>query len=169
MGALMRAKSWPDTLPGLPEMSPETLKMAVSICRLGTWTAIFLTTTILTSITGFGFPFHQLLGSHVVRALSLAVLRLAVVALYGRRFTGAWRRVHVVNVVVALYFQRVRADRASILESAGAARSRADPAGAAFRSNSINRPGQLPRRRSGQRQEIREGGDPREPSDVPIT
>lgn len=32
IGALMRAKSWSDTLLGAPETWPEALKMAVSIC-----------------------------------------------------------------------------------------------------------------------------------------
>ena len=72
--------------------------------RLDTWTVIFLTTTVLTSVTGFGFPFHQLLPSHVVGALSLLVLAVAIFARYGRRFTGVWRRIYVVGVVVALYF-----------------------------------------------------------------
>ena len=72
--------------------------------RLDTWTLIFLTTTVLTSATGFGFPFHQLLPSHVVGALSLLVLALAIIARYSRRLTGAWRRIYVIGVVVALYF-----------------------------------------------------------------
>jgi hypothetical protein len=63
-----------------------------------------LTTAIWTSITGFGFPFHQLLPSDVVRAWSLAVLGLVVVARYGRCLKGECRRMYVVSVVVALNF-----------------------------------------------------------------
>jgi hypothetical protein len=36
--------------------------------------------------------------------LSLLVLGLAVVARYGRRLAGAWRRVYVIGAAVALYF-----------------------------------------------------------------
>src|SRR4051794_39172460 len=39
--------------------------------RLPTWTAIFLASTILTSITGFFFPFEHLLPSHIVGVISL--------------------------------------------------------------------------------------------------
>ena len=43
-------------------------------------TTIFLTTTVLTSVTGFGFPFEQLLPSHKVGILSLVVLAIAILA-----------------------------------------------------------------------------------------
>ena len=33
--------------------------------RLPGWTAVFLVTTILTSVTGFFFPFEKLLPSHI--------------------------------------------------------------------------------------------------------
>src|SRR5215475_9457945 len=60
-------------------------------------TALFLVTTILTSVTGFLFPFSQLLPSHILGALSLAVLAVALAALYGFRLSGAWRWVYVVT------------------------------------------------------------------------
>ena len=40
--------------------------------RFDRWIAVFLGSTLLTSATGFGFPFTQLLPSHMVGALSLA-------------------------------------------------------------------------------------------------
>ena len=43
------------------------------------WTAVFLTTTVLTSVTGYFFPFTRLLPSHVVGAVSLVVLAVFVV------------------------------------------------------------------------------------------
>jgi hypothetical protein len=49
--------------------------------RLDGWTAIFLATTVLTSVTGFLFPVEHLLPSHVVGAISLVVLAVAIVAL----------------------------------------------------------------------------------------
>ena len=71
--------------------------------RLNGWTGLFLATTVLTSVTGFGFPFDQLLPAHIVGGISLVVLALAIFARYGRRLAGAWRRVYVIGAVVALY------------------------------------------------------------------
>jgi len=66
-------------------------------------TAIFLLTTILTSATGFLFPFTQLLPSHMVGILSLVLLAIACIALYGMRLAGAWRPVYVVTAMISLY------------------------------------------------------------------
>ena len=68
------------------------------------WTAIFLATTLATSVTGFLFPFHKLLPSHVLGVLSLIALGVAIFALYRRRLVGRWRRAYVVTTVLALYF-----------------------------------------------------------------
>ncbi len=90
--------------------------------QLKGWTALFLTTTIATSVTGFLFPVHKFLPSHAVGILSLIVLALAVFAFYERRLAGAWRRIYVIGAVIALYlnvfvlivqlFQKVPALRA---------------------------------------------------------
>ena len=66
-------------------------------------TAIFLLTTILTSATGFLFPFTQLLPSHMVGILSLVLLAIACLALYGMKLSGAWRSVYVVTAMTSLY------------------------------------------------------------------
>jgi len=71
--------------------------------RLDGWTGVFLLTTVLTSVTGFFFPFHQFLPSHAVGILSLIALAFAIFARYGRHLAGAWRRVYAVNAVIALY------------------------------------------------------------------
>ncbi len=71
--------------------------------RLNGWTAIFLVTTVATSVTGFLFPFHQLLPSHIVGILSLVVLAVAIPARYVFHLRGAWRSVYVVGAAVALY------------------------------------------------------------------
>jgi hypothetical protein len=68
------------------------------------WTAVFLASTILTSATGFLFPFSGLLPSHVVGIISLGVLVIAVLALYLFRLEGIWRWVYIVSAVLALYF-----------------------------------------------------------------
>src|ERR1700731_1513510 len=59
-------------------------------------TALFLATTVLTSVTGFGFPFDHLLPSHVVGIISLVVHQDLIVerplfhlALQARRIYGA--------------------------------------------------------------------------------
>jgi hypothetical protein len=67
------------------------------------WTELFLLTTILTSVTGFGFPFTQLLPSHILAIISLVLLAIAVVALYVGRLSGAWRWIYVVTAMTSLY------------------------------------------------------------------
>lgn len=71
--------------------------------RFGGWTAAFLLTTVVTSATGFGFPFVKVLPSHVVGVISLVVLAVAIAARYWKHLAGAWRRVFVVTAVLALY------------------------------------------------------------------
>src|SRR6266702_7155047 len=66
-------------------------------------TAIFLLFTILTSVTGFLFPFTQLLPSHMVGILSLVLLAIACIALYAMRLAGVWRSVYVVTAMTSLY------------------------------------------------------------------
>ena len=72
--------------------------------RLDGWTGIFLTTTILTNVTGFGFPFVKFLPSHGVGILSLLIAPFVVAALYWKRLSGAWHRIFVIGSVVLLYF-----------------------------------------------------------------
>jgi hypothetical protein len=71
--------------------------------RLDGWTALFLATTVSTSATGFFFPGDQLLPSHVVGILSLAVLAVAILALYVYGLAGSWRWLYVAGTVVALH------------------------------------------------------------------
>jgi hypothetical protein len=71
--------------------------------RLPGWTALFLAATVATSVTGFLFPSPIFLPSHVVGIISLAVLALAILALYVFHLGGAWRWIYVVTAVPALY------------------------------------------------------------------
>jgi hypothetical protein len=71
--------------------------------RLDGWTGVFLTTTVLTNVTGFGFPFVKLLPSHMVGIISLVILAAAVYAWYAKRLAGVWRRVYVAGAMAALY------------------------------------------------------------------
>jgi hypothetical protein len=67
------------------------------------WTLVFLTTTVLTSVTGYFFPVDRILPSHIVGAISLVVLAIAIFALYVRRLSGSWRWIYVAAAVTALY------------------------------------------------------------------
>jgi hypothetical protein len=71
--------------------------------RFDGWTAIFLVTTVLTSVTGFGFPFEHLLPSHKVGIISLVLLAIAILAHYGLHLAGAWRWIYAVCATMALY------------------------------------------------------------------
>ena len=71
--------------------------------NLVTMTAIFLWTTVLTSITGYFFRVHKVLPSHIVGAISLVLLAVALYAWYGRRLAGGWRRTYAITAVLALY------------------------------------------------------------------
>jgi len=72
--------------------------------RMPGLTAIFLLFTILTSATGFLFPFEKLLPSHMIGILSLVLLAIACIALYGMRLAGAWRWIYAVTALLSLYF-----------------------------------------------------------------
>jgi hypothetical protein len=72
--------------------------------RLDGWTALFLATTVLTSVTGFFFPRDHLLPSHIVGIISLVVLAVAILALYVYHLAGDWRWIYVTTAVSALYF-----------------------------------------------------------------
>lgn len=72
--------------------------------RLDGMTALFLATTVLTSLTGFGFPFEHVTPGIILGVLSLIVLALAIPARYAFRMAGKWRSVYVVTAVIALYF-----------------------------------------------------------------
>ena len=71
--------------------------------RMPGMTAIFLLFTILTSATGFLFPFEKLLPSHMIGILSLVLLAIACIALYGMNLSAAWRSVYVVTAMTSLY------------------------------------------------------------------
>ena len=71
--------------------------------RLEGWTALFLATTVLTSVTGFFFPTDQVLPSHIVGVISLVFLAAAILGLYVYHLARSWRWIYVVGAIVALY------------------------------------------------------------------
>ena len=71
--------------------------------RLNGWTAFFLATTILTSATGYGFPFTAVSPAQVVGGISLVLLAVCLAARYWKQLEGGWRATYVITAVAALY------------------------------------------------------------------
>ncbi|MEA2840442.1 MAG: hypothetical protein QOF41_1772 [Methylobacteriaceae bacterium] len=71
--------------------------------RLPGWTALFLLTTVLTSLTGFLFPFGGVTPGVVVGILSSVLLVVALFALYIRHLTHGWRWIYALTAIAALY------------------------------------------------------------------
>src|SRR6202166_5377651 len=67
--------------------------------RLPLLTAIFLATTVATSVTGFMFHFASFGPPEIIGVISLVVLGLALLALYAYKLAGAWRWVYVAAAV----------------------------------------------------------------------
>jgi hypothetical protein len=66
-------------------------------------TAVFLATTVATSVTGFMFPFTSFGPPEIVGVISLIALIVAILALYSFKLAGSWRRVYVATALFALY------------------------------------------------------------------
>ena len=71
--------------------------------RFDRWTALFLLSTLATSVTGFLFPFHGVTPGIVVGIISVVVLGIAIFARYPQHLRGSWRWIYVVSALVALY------------------------------------------------------------------
>jgi len=71
--------------------------------RFDGMTALFLVTTVATTVTGFGFPFDHLLPSHIVGIISLVALTIAILGRYAFHLAGAWRGTYVVSAMISLY------------------------------------------------------------------
>ena len=71
--------------------------------KLNRWTALFLISTVATSVTGFFFPFHGVTPAIVVGIISVVLLAVAIVARYARQLAGHWRWIYVVCAMIALY------------------------------------------------------------------
>ena len=68
------------------------------------WTALFLLTTVVTSVTGFLFPITHFTPAVGTGIVSLIVLAFALAALYAKHLSGVWRWIYVVTAIAALYF-----------------------------------------------------------------
>ena len=71
--------------------------------RLLVTTALFLFTTVLTSVTGFLFPIHGFTPALGVGIVACAILAVALFALYKERLIGPWRWIYAITAVVSLY------------------------------------------------------------------
>ena len=67
--------------------------------KLPAWNWAFLVFTILTSVTGFFFPFHGITPGIVVGVISLVVLAVAVVA-----WRKGWSKTYIVMATIAEFF-----------------------------------------------------------------
>ena len=70
--------------------------------RLGL-TGTFLTTTVLTSVTAFMFPFEKVTPGIKLGIISMVVLAITIAALYAFHLAGAWRSTYAVGATMALY------------------------------------------------------------------
>src|SRR6267154_786226 len=71
--------------------------------RLHALTAVFLLSTVATSVTGFMFHFAAFGPPEIIGVISLVVLGIAILALYGYKLAGSWRWIYVAAAVFALY------------------------------------------------------------------
>jgi hypothetical protein len=67
------------------------------------WTALFLATTILTSVTGFPLPPFGWDPARALGTILLVLMAVALVALYIFHLAGVWRAVYLVAAVISLY------------------------------------------------------------------
>ena len=65
--------------------------------------ALFLVTTALTSVTGLLFPFQHLDPARIVGFISLALLVVACLALFGFGLIRSWRWIYVAAAVSSFY------------------------------------------------------------------
>ena len=71
--------------------------------RMPGLTGIFLLFTILTSVTGFMFPFSGVTPAILIGILSLVLLAIACIALYAMKASGPWRWIYAITALASLY------------------------------------------------------------------
>ena len=100
---------------------------------------VFLVTTVLTSVTGFAFPFDHLLPSHMLGIISLVVLTVAILARYGFHLEGAWRQIYVITAVLAFYLECFRRRNPGLPEGPCAEGTGSDTEGASLPGRAVRR------------------------------
>ncbi len=71
--------------------------------RMAGLTAIFLATTVATTLTGFLFPITALTPALLTGIVTSVLLLGALAALYGLKLAGGWRGFYVVTATASLY------------------------------------------------------------------
>ncbi len=71
--------------------------------RMDLISAVFLLFTVLTSLTGFLFPFHGITPAITLGIISWVLLTFALAARYAFGLSGAWRWIYVVTAITSLY------------------------------------------------------------------
>ena len=66
-------------------------------------TVIFLLTTVLTSVTGFGFPNTHVTPGIIIGVISLVLMTIAIAARYLFHLGGIWRSIYVITAMTSLY------------------------------------------------------------------
>ncbi len=92
----------------------------ISAKRLDGWTAFFLATTILTSVTGFGFPIVGVTPGIVLGVISLVVLAIALYARYARHLMQGPGALSLSYRCARPVSKFLRLDRTVFSEGAGA-------------------------------------------------
>jgi len=116
------------------------------------WTALFLITTIQTSVTGFLF-----LSTSFTPAQGGGIVSLVVLALYVYGLVGSWCWVYVIGPVFALYFNAFRQGRTGFPEASVSATIDADAIRATIRRLAGYCDGSIDRARHDSREEISPG------------
>jgi hypothetical protein len=110
--------------------------------RLPAMNALFLFTTVLTSLTGFLFPIHGFTPAIGVGIVSCVILAVALFAYYSKHLTGAWRWIYVVTAIASLYLNAFVLVVQSFV-SGGAQRAGADASRTAIRDDAGRGAGDL--------------------------
>jgi len=71
--------------------------------RMSMWTAIFIVTTLATTLTGFGFPYNGFTPAIGVGIVSTIVLVITIAARYAFRLSGSWRWIYAGGAVLSFY------------------------------------------------------------------
>lgn len=71
--------------------------------KMSLMTAVFLVTTLVTTLTGFVFPITVFTPAIGVGIISTLIMIVCFYARYGQRMTGRWRGIYVVTAVISLY------------------------------------------------------------------
>ena len=118
------------------------------------WTAFFLATTVLTSVTGFGFPIKGMTPGIAFGIISLVVLAAVIYARYPRHLAGLWRRVYVIGAVFAFYLNFVVLIVQSFQKVPAAPRSGPESERAALPGRAGRLDGRVPRPRHARGEEL---------------